>query len=238
MLTSSSLHGSLDHSEEAGQKSVIFNQMYGAGHAFAQFFRNLSTLVPKIRIHTTVGNHTRWGTQRKMPAKNRFSNFDQFLYAYVEALTKDIPNIEWNIAQEPFAQFTVQGFKFWASHGEELRGGDKALGIPVHSMGRRISSVAQMMASQGTSPVNYYVFGHHHKPMSLPHTMGEMLCNGCFAGMDNFSYTAGFNPIQPQQKFFLMHPKFGRAATYDLKLLLAETDGPLPYDIPEGFPCE
>ncbi|MHC4332189.1 MAG: metallophosphoesterase [Planctomycetota bacterium] len=232
------LHGALNHAEEAGQRNVLFSQMYGAGHALAQFLRNLSTLVPKIRIYTTVGNHTRYANQHKMPSKNRFSNFDQFLYAYTKALTGDLKNVEWNLTQQPFAVFTVQGYKFFASHGEELRGGDKMLGVPIHAMGRRISSTCQMMASQDQKPVNYFVFGHHHKPMSIPHTMGEMLCNGCFAGLDDFSLSAGYNPIDPIQKFMLVHPKFGRAATYDLHLDLAANSGKLPYEIPVDFPVE
>jgi predicted MPP superfamily phosphohydrolase len=232
------LHGALNHSEEAGQRNVVFNQFFGAAHAISQFLRNLSTLVPKVRIYTTVGNHTRWGTQHKMPAKNRFSNFDQFLYSMLEALTADIPNIEWNLTQQPFAQFEVQGFKFWASHGEELKGGDKAIGIPVHAMGRKISSTTQMLAAQGLAPVNYYIFGHHHKPMTVPHTSGEMICNGCFAGVDDFAFSAGFTPVQPVQKFFFVHPVVGRAATYDIQLKLAAGDGPAPYNIPAGFECE
>lgn len=229
------LHGNLGHSEEASQVNTLFSQFYGAGHALAQFIRNVASLVPKVRIHTTVGNHTRYSNQHKMPARNRFSNFDQFLYAYIAALTEDIDTVEWNLSKDPFALFDVQGWRFLGSHGEELRGGDKALGIPVHAMGRRISSTSQMMASNGAKPVNYYVFGHHHKPMSIPHTMGELLCNGCFAGMDDFSLAAGFNPIPPVQKFFMVHPKFGRAATYDLNLSLAKDRGELPYEIPNEF---
>jgi hypothetical protein len=45
------LHGALNHGAEAGQQHTLFQQFYGAGHAFAQFVRNLSALVPKVRIH-------------------------------------------------------------------------------------------------------------------------------------------------------------------------------------------
>jgi predicted MPP superfamily phosphohydrolase len=232
------LHGALNHAEEAGQRNVVFNQFYAGAHVIAQFLRNMSTLVPKMRIYTTVGNHTRWGTQHKMPAKNRFSNFDMMLYAMLEALTSDIENIEWNLSEQPFAQFDVQGFKFWASHGEELKGGDKAIGIPVHSMGRRISSTTQMMASQGLAPINYYVFGHHHKSMTVPHANGEMICNGCFAGIDDFAFSAGFTPVAPIQRFFLVHPVVGRAATYDIQLRLAKPGGAEHYEVPSKFKCE
>src|SRR5690606_1203040 len=64
------LDGALSHANEADQHLTLFSQFYGAGHAIAQFLRSLATHVPVLRLHTCVGNHTRWsvgGGQRKMP---------------------------------------------------------------------------------------------------------------------------------------------------------------------------
>lgn len=228
------IDGALTHSAEAGQVNTLFSQFYGAGHAIAQFLRNLSALVPRIRIYTCVGNHPRWGTQKKMPTKNRFSNLDHFLYAYIAALVRDIPKIQFTLTTQPMAEFQVQGFNFLAAHGDVLRGGDKALGIPAHAIGRAVSATAQLRAKTGRTPVNFYCYGHFHRSMELPHSLGQIVCNGGFPGVDEFGLAENFSAVPPIQKFFFVHPKFGRSACYDLDLSFASTEG-IPYEIPGEF---
>jgi hypothetical protein len=208
------LHGALGHSNEADQIHTRFAQYFGAGHAIAQFFRNLAAHFPKVRIHTAVGNHTRWESQKKMPTVNRFSNLDMFAYALIQALVKDIPNIEFNLNKQPFTEFEVQGFRFHGMHGDSIRGGDKALGIPNHSIGRKISATTQLAAVAGTGAPHYY---------------------GGFPGVDNFAVSEGFTPVKPSQRFFFVHPKYGASASYPINLNFASDLGKRPYVIPEGF---
>lgn len=229
------LHGNLSHAVEAGQVNTLFDQFYSAGHAIAQFLRNLSTLAP-VRIHTAVGNHPRWGTQKKMPTDNRYSNLDQFLYAYLAALLRDNSRINFNLNKQPFALFEVQGHNFYAGHGDHLRGGDKMLGVPNHAIGRNISNNTQLFSRAGKPMPNYYLFGHFHRPITLPHAGGEIIINGGFPGMDGFGLMEAFNSSAPIQKFFLMHPKFGRAASYDLRLDLGDNT-PHSYTLPGEFSC-
>lgn len=229
------IDGALIHSAEVGQLNTLFNQFYGAGHALAQFLRNLSVLVPKIRVYTCVGNHPRWANQKRMPTKNRFSNLDHFTHAYLQALVRDIPKIEFTLNEQPLAEFRVQGYNFLAGHGDTLRGGDKALGIPAHAIGRAVSATAQLRAKTGRVPVNYYCYGHFHRSMELPHSLGEILINGGFPGIDEFGMSENFSAVPPVQKMFFVHPTFGRSACYDLNLSFAKKDG-IPYEIPGEFP--
>lgn len=229
------IHGALNHGAEAGQHSTLFDQFYGAGHSLAQFLRNLAALVPKVRVYCTVGNHPRWQNQHKMPTENRYSNLDHFLYAYIEALTRDVPAIEWNLDKQPFCLFDVQGFKFHLSHGDHLKGGDKALGIPNHSVGRLVSSTAQLFGKNGVPSPHYFLVGHLHRGIALPHARGSVLVNGGFPGVDGYGLAGGFSPVDPTQLFFLVHPKFGKTATYDLQLKLAVVGPTLAYDIPKTF---
>lgn len=226
------IHGNLAHAVEAGQRNTLFTQFYAAGHALSQFLRALATMVPLVRIYTAVGNHPRWSNQRKMPTDNRYSNLDQFLYAYMEALLRDVSNVQWNLSHQPFAVFDVQGFSFFCGHGDNLRGGDRALGIPAHSIGRRISSAMGLNARNKSALPNYYCFGHLHRPIQIPHTLGEVIINGGFPGLDGFGLSEGFQSYWPSQKLFLVHPKFGRAACYDLRLDVEPKAAPPYYKIP------
>jgi hypothetical protein len=232
------LDGALLHGAEAKQRNTLFSQFYGAGHAFAQFLRALAPHVPRIRVKTVVGNHPRWQNQHRMPTDNRYSNLDMFVYALVEALTKDIPNIEWSLDCQPFSIFEVQGWTFHAAHGDHLRGGDKALGIPNHAIGREISTKVQLFTKHGRQAPNYYLSGHLHRDIRLPHALGDVQINGGFPGLDTYGLMENFNPVDPTQRFFFVHPKYGKTAEYNLSLKFAEVTETAPYVIPGNFPIE
>lgn len=229
------LDGALQHSAESGQPNPMLAQFYSGGHALAQFLRNISVLAP-LRLYGVVGNHPRWQNQKKMPTQNRNSNFDALLYLYVQALVRDIPAIKWHLDWQPFATFDVQGFPFYCLHGENLRGGDRVLGLPAHAMGRMVSTTTQLFARAGRETPAYYCTGHLHRPISIPHARGEVIVNGAFPGIDGYSLGEFFNSSYPSQKFFFMHPKFGRAANYDVRLDFGD-EIPHEYVIPKTFEC-
>lgn len=229
------LDGALSHSNEVGQLDPLFNQYYCGGHAIAQFFRNLAPHFPKLRIFDVVGNHTRFHNQRKMPTKNRYSNYDKFLYALVRELIRDIPNIEWTLDAQPYQLFEVQGFTFFAAHGDSLRGGDKTLGVPNHAVGRLVSTATQLLNKYNRKAPNYYLVGHLHRDIVLPHATGSFLVNGGFPGVDEFGLSEMFTPADPTQKFFFIHPQYGKTATYDISLKFAEPSSQPAYVMPDEF---
>ena len=231
------LDGALNHAAECGQANTMIAQMYSAGHAIAQAVRNLSSLVPLVRIYGCVGNHTRWGTQKKMPTKNRYSNFDMVLYLYIQALLRDCPNVEMHLDAQPFSLFGVQGYNFYAGHGDNLRGGDKTLGIPNHAMGRMVSTTSQLFTRAGKNLPDYYLVGHLHRPIELPHAKGSILVNGAFPGIDGYALSEYFNSSHPIQRFFFMHPKFGMTAEYKLRLDMGD-ETPHGFQLPKSdFAC-
>lgn len=231
------LDGALSHAAECGQANTLLAQFYAGGHAIAQFLRSLSTLAP-IRVYGCVGNHTRWQNQKKMPTKNRNSNMDMLLYLYVEALLRDCPRIKCEFNMQPFALFDVQGFSFYAGHGDNLRGGDKMLGIPNHAMGRMVSTTSQLFTRAGRKMPDYYVVGHLHRPIDLPHAKGSVLVNGAFPGIDGYALSEYFNSAHPIQRFFFMHKKFGMAAEYKLRLDIGDATAH-GFKLPESaFSCE
>ena len=215
------IHGALKHGSEAAQQNTIFTQCYAGAHCIAQFFRRLSPHFPKITVKTAVGNHPRFGDQHRVPSENRFSNFDMFTYALVEALVRDIPTINFDLNRQPFCETDICGYKFWAGHGDHLRGGDKNLGIPNHAIGRQIAVTDQLYNKYRKYAINYFLVGHFHRPIVVPHANGLVLFNGGYPGLDNYALASNFNPCEPVQKFFLMHERHGIAAQYDLQLAKA-----------------
>ena len=229
------LDGALAHSNECGQLNPMFNQFFAGGHALAQFLRNLAPYFPTLRIYDVVGNHARYQNQHRMPTVNKHSNFDKFLYAFVHSLVRDIPNIKWDLTAQPFQVFEVNGFQFFAGHGETLRGGDKMLGIPNHAVGRTVSTVTQLHNKYDLKAPNYYLFGHLHRNISLPHATGDVIINGGFVGVDGYGLNEMFTPADPMQKLFFIHEVYGKTAAYDISLKFAQVTETAPYQIPTGF---
>lgn len=225
------LDGQLQHGSEIGQKVTLVDQLFIAGHALAQFLARVATQIEKVRVVCVVGNHTRWATQKKMPTEQRYSNFDMLLYLYVQSLTREVSNIEWQINQQPFQLFELHGYVFYCAHGDHLRGGDKALGIPAHALGRQLSVNTQLFRYTDQKPPNYYLFAHLHRHIEIPHAGGQIIVNGAFPGLDGYSLTEAFNPCPPTQVLFTVHPKWGRAANYPLRLDIPP-EGDNPYVIP------
>jgi hypothetical protein len=153
-----------------------------------------------------------------MPTVNRFSNLDHFFYTLVAALTKDVPNVQWLTDKQPFSLFDIQGHKFFGLHGDGLRGGDKALHIPGHSIGRMLNCITQLQNKVGAMAPHYYLVGHLHKSMTIPHGMGSVMVNGGFSGIDGFGLSEFFQPVDPVQRFFFVNKKFGVTAQFELAL--------------------
>lgn len=227
------LDGALQHSAEMGQANTLLEQFYSGGHAIAQFLRNLSSLAP-LRLYGVVGNHPRWQNQKRMPSQQRNSNYDMFLYCYLQALLRDNDRIKWNLDWQPFSTFAVRGYEFYCGHGENLRGGDKTLGIPNHAIGRLVGSTTQLFSRAGRPLPAYYCVGHLHRPISLPHANGEVIVNGAFPGIDGYALNEYFNSSRPLQRFFFVHPKFGKSAEYALRLDLGDAV-PHRYQLPDKF---
>ena len=230
------IDGALVHSAEVSQQNTLFTQFYAGGHVLAQFIRNISVLAPKIRVYCTVGNHPRWANQHRMPTKNRYSNLDSFLYAFVQALTRDIPSVEWTLNKQPVQRFSVNNFVFQLMHGDTLRGGDKALGVPNHAVGRMLSSVSQQCGKLKTVSPHYYLVCHMHREIVLPHAKGSVIVNGGFPGLDGYALANEFTAVDPSQVMFFVHPKFGKTATYTLGLQHAQVAATPPYVVPTEFP--
>lgn len=232
------IDGALLHGAEAKQRNTLFQQWYCAGHAIAQFLRAIAPHVPKIRVFNTVGNHPRWGTQHKVPTHARYSNLDLFISEYVRALTREIPTIDWRIDQQPSALFDVQGYRFQMMHGDTLRGGDAALGVPAHAIGRLISTNAQLFEKHGDTAPHYVLLGHFHREIVLPTAKGSVMVNGGFPGVCGFGLASNFVPVSPSQVFFFVHPGYGKTAHYSIQLSKAVVEKAPPYEIPATFYCE
>lgn len=225
------VHGALKHPKEIVCAMTIFDQVYAGSMVLAQALRNIAQDVPHVRVYTAVGNHPRMPDQRKMPTEQRYSNFDHFLYAMVEARLRGQPNIAFHMDRQPFCYADVKGTKIIGMHGDHLIGGDKQMGLPIHAINRQLSGLTQLYERQGLEAPHLWLMGHKHRHFALPTAKGSWLINGSFVGDDNLSLTLA-SSAEPMQLFFGVHPKYRKSWQYELKLAHAPESPRLPYDLP------
>lgn len=218
------VEGALHHHQEIPQRELVAEQVLYAAHTFYQMLGAISRVVP-VKVRGVTGNHGRWPGQAKVPTENRFSNFDWITMGMVKAMT-DLTlgdRVEFKLSKAPFLVEDVEGWRIKVGHGDHLRGGDKAMGVPAHAIGREVNATTQRYAARGEKPPAFYIVGDKHRKMELPTATGRYLVNGAFFDADDYGIHANFTPNRPHQMFFGMDREKGRTWTYDIALDLAKT---------------
>lgn len=227
------VEGGLDHAEEIPSRAYIADQVLLANTAFAQFLARLSTVLP-VSVRGVVGNHGRWQNQRKPPTGGRWSNFDFIVMGTVEQLctAMGLTNVTFELVEAAFDVFDIGKWRFKIGHGDYLKGGDKAMGVPAHAIGRDLAATTARYAARGDRPPDFYVVGDKHRHMSLQTPLGRYMVNGAWFGDDEYAQSANFTPGRPHQMFFGVHPEQGRSWSYDLWLDAAPPCKAPPYALP------
>jgi hypothetical protein len=230
------IDGQLDHAEEIPGHELLVDQIYLATLLLYQMLATYCRHFDKVTVSCLGGNHARYPNQKKPPTQGRRSNYDTVVFQNLEAMF-DVANgngllslpsgsgvapkpypITFNIARAADLLVDVNGHRFCLSHGDELKGGDKALGVPSHSIGRKISAWSQRLAANNEAPVDYFVVGDKHRQMALPTAGGQFMINGAWPGVDPYSLEGSFSPNRPIQLFFGVHKKYGKTWDYSLYL--------------------
>lgn len=230
------VEGMLNHAQEIPNRWLVADQVNFASLVLYQFIARLSRMVPEIVVRGVGGNHARWGTQKKPPTENRYSNFDFIVLAQIEAMLEAAgpSNVRFLLDEGAFQVFDIFEWRFKIGHGDHLKGGDKALGIPAHAIAREINATTQRYAARGERPPDYYLVGDKHRAVVAATARGRYLINGAWFVDDEFAMAANFTPSRPFQLFFGVHPTHGRSWQYDLNIT-APAPAPSAYALPDRF---
>ena len=241
------VEGGLQHSAEMPLRGVIADQVILATWTYHQMLARLASVVPEVVVLGVGGNHARWMNLKRVPTDNHYSNIDYIVLSQLEALTHFAgpKNVKFRLCESAFDTFNACGWNFKVGHGDHLKGGDRALGIPAHAIGREVSATAQrydakramirhgfIAGEEGEvqSP-DYYLVGDKHRHLSVSTSMGRYMINGAWFTDCPYALRENFTPSRPYQMFFGVHPRMGRSWSYDLHLDVAPS-GPTPYQLP------
>ena len=165
------------HALEETNEIPAAEQYVRVGYLIADAIRQLAPHYPEINVAAVVGNHPRPG---KEPAsKDAYNNGDWIAYKMAEALTRDLPNVTWEIPPGGMIvrQFAGRNFLLW--HGDGVR--SSMPGVPWGGIMRRVNVLKDTYAAMGTR-IDFVVAGHFHQRAIVP----TVYMNGSLVGPNEY----------------------------------------------------
>jgi len=160
------------------------------------------------------GNHGR--DTRKIWSKDRHAtSFDWLLYILLAKHFEGDKRVTFLIPDGPDALYSIYGYRYLLTHGDQFRGGDGvigALGPIIRGDHRKRSRNSQVDMAYDTM-----LLGHWHQYMHLT----RLIVNGSLKGYDEYAYNNNFPFEPPQQALWVTHPRHG--ITYRMPVKLSES---------------
>lgn len=168
----------------------------------------------KLFIPAVVGNHGR-GTLKPRMKGRVHTSFEWNIYCNVARHFKKSPNIQFKIAEEADAYFSVYGHRYLLTHGDSLgvRGGDGIIGALGPIM-RGALKTGRSEAQIGRN-IDTIVMGHWHQYLPLP----GCIVNNALIGYSEYARLGLRAPYsRPSQALWFTHPEHGITARWEVYL--------------------
>jgi len=177
----------------------IGEQVIAAVREFTWLFRQLAVLTRwQLDIYAVPGNHGRIGKKGEFCPTD---NFDWIVGQQWRAELASLKNVTVNISDSLFAFPQIEGFTFYISHGDKLRGW---MGIPYYAQNRAEGQLTRALNPHGVYPA-YFIRGHQHRASFD----GFNFINGGWTGVSEFSINNLHSAAPPQQILFGVHKHHG-----------------------------
>ncbi len=181
----------------------------GLKWALIEGLRILRNGVGKIHIVSNPGNHGR--IVKKPRAKKRAQlNLDWMLWEDIRQTLNELGEEDITVEVSPRVDHLVEvaGWKYYATHGDQARGGTGLQG-PIAPI-KRFDTKRRKWAEQTGQRFDYLVMGHWHT--FVPNLQG-IIVNGSVKGFSEYDMTTIHEYEPAQQGWWLTHPPVGRPVT-------------------------
>lgn len=195
---------------------TVFETVFNGAIVISQFLSELLTVFDEIEFTGVVGNHGRM--QKEIRFKNRYVNWDYFLYQVIALMMVNNPRIKFDLPRSFWVVKTQGGRKQLLLHGDNIKGWN---GIPWYGINRAVSRLQALLQSRGGFDDVH--LAHFHQTGALQNITGEVFINGSIIGGNEFSIGALFASGAPQQLFMGANPHKKRL-TWRFPLDLSDGD--------------
>ena len=171
-------------------------------------FTTLADRFGRVFVPWVPGNHGR-NTTRLLFKGRHYRNFDWLLGCLLERHFQADKRLQFYISPDGTdAYFTVAGFRFLSTHGDQLgvKGGDGIIGV-LGPMARGTIKIANQVRKMGQD-FDYLSIGHFHTAGRPPGI--SLITNGSVCGWGEWARLGiRATPEPPKQNLFFVHPDYG-----------------------------
>lgn len=155
-----------------------------------------------VFVPCVTGNHGR--NTKKPRAKGRnYTNFDWLLYKFLEKHFEDDKRVTFHVAEGPDAHWSIFGYRYCMTHGDQFRGGDGMIGpLGPITRGDHKKRTRNMQIDMAYDTL---MMGHWHQLIMLM----RLIVNGSLKGYDEYADQNNFGFEIPQQGLWITHPEQG-----------------------------
>lgn len=210
---------------ETGEGNVA-EWTLGGAFVIAQFIREMAQAFSEVEFVGIVGNHGR--LTQKPRFKQRYVNWDYFLYQILSLLLANQPNVKFHIPQSFWTLYDINGKSFLFLHGDNV---NSYASIPWYGIERTVAKLKELLEAKNQQ-FDYVCMGHFHNRNILDRVKGELIINGSLIGGNEYSIGKLFTSSLASQHLCGVHRKYGTSFSYKIRVQYAPTDGEPRYVYP------
>ena len=194
-------------------------QMIRGANLIAQALMYLAPHYEEIKVPCVVGNHGRM--TRKIPAKDKYLDWDYMLYQWVATFCRNQKNIKFEIPKSFAHIFEAANRKFLILHGDSISGSGSLVGMNnsaaklrgVLQYRKGLEEEVSRLNIDSAAPIGYdfdtVMMGHFHRVDEIDIGTGELFICGTMKGGDEYALNRLHLISKPKQIITWWHPKYG-----------------------------
>ena len=210
-MVSGDIHEELARTNIGNCMEQMMNGAFLIGQAVTKLSRNFK----KVRVVAVVGNHGRM--TRKIPAKDKYMDWDHMMYQWVAAFCADQKNVEFHIPKNFSTIFNVAGRNVLIMHGDSISGGGSSASF-TRMVGQMRGLQQQNKEWADKQHFDDVMIGHFHRIDEYDIGTGSLYVCGTMKGSDEFTTNRLHVSSPPKHMVTYWHPDHGNVSKEIIRL--------------------
>lgn len=210
-MVSGDIHEELARTNIGNCMEQMMNGAFLIGQAITKLSRNFK----KVRVVAVVGNHGRM--TRKIPAKDKYMDWDHMMYQWVAAFCAEQKNVEFHIPKNFSTIFNVAGRNVLIMHGDSISGGGSSASF-TRMVGMMRGLQQQNKETEDVQHFDDVMIGHFHRIDEYDIGTGSLYVCGTMKGSDEFTTNRLHVSSPPKHMVTYWHPDHGNVSKEIIRL--------------------
>jgi hypothetical protein len=195
--------------------ATIFDQFVRVASLLDKTARAARQLYDEVEVVCEWGNHGRIGSKRS--AVPRADNFDRMIYRLAQEMSKDVPDLSYNISEEDIQRVEIGNYRALLIHGDEIGRNGFASPMTIVQHANRWRSGAYRWEFRDIYMGHY----HTHAEWPLANGLGAVYQTGSTESDNRYARDNLASSAIPSQRLHFIDPRKGRVSA-QYKIMLEE----------------